>query len=280
MTDLQSNCTTASSGTINTTDKRLTQPDKHCGILYMKVSLGESSTPDNTRIYAIGDVHGHIDLLVKLHQKISDDLDKNPIDQHRIIFLGDYIDRGPDSAGCVEYLIELSAKNEAVICLKGNHEDKLEKFLKDPVAIADSFFTYGGGECAESYGVDMAGYRGDRPETLQKCEELNSNIPAHHIEFYAQLARTVTFGDYMFVHAGVRPGVALDQQSSHDLMWIRSEFIPHQGLYEKVIVHGHTPAFPMEILPNRINVDTQAYDTGVLSCIVLEDKEFRVIDSS
>lgn len=125
----------------------------------------------------------------------------------------------------------------------------------------------------------MAGYHGDESQILQKCEELNNKIPAHHKAFYAQLTKTVTFGDYMFVHAGVRPGVALDQQSSYDLMWIRTEFIPHQGLYEKIIVHGHTPAFPMEILPNRINVDTHAYDTGVLSCIVLEDKEYRVIEA-
>ena len=245
----------------------------------MNVHLGESSTPKNTRLYAIGDVHGHIDLLKKLQQQISDDINKHPIDQHKIVFLGDYIDRGPDSAGCIEYLIDLTAGNEAVICLKGNHEDKLEIFLKDPIATADSFFTYGGAECAESYGVDMAGYRGDEAEILQKREELNSKIPAHHKEFYAQLTGTVTFGDYMFVHAGVRPGVALDRQSSHDLMWIRNEFIPHTGLFEKIIVHGHTPAFPMEILPNRINVDTHAYDTGVLSCIVLEDKEYRVIEA-
>ncbi len=246
----------------------------------MKVRLGESSAPDNTRIYAIGDVHGHVELLQKLRKEILDDLSKSPVDQHKIVFLGDYIDRGPDSAGCVEYLINLAATDEHVICLKGNHEDKLEKFLKDPVAVADSFFTYGGAECAESYGVDMTGYRGDKQEILQKCEALNSKIPVHHRAFYEQLENTVTFGDYMFVHAGVRPDVALDRQSVRDLIWIRSEFIHHRDLYEKIIVHGHTPAYPMEILPNRINVDTHAYYTGVLSCIVLENKDYRVIEVS
>jgi len=245
----------------------------------MKVSFGESSTPDNTRIYAIGDIHGYADLLEKLCQKINADLDKYPIQQHKIIFLGDYIDRGPDSAGCVEYLINLITENENVICLKGNHEDKLEKFLCDPLSTANSFFTYGGVETVESYGVGTAGYRYNDQKTIEICKELNSRIPDHHKEFYAKLVEAATFGDYMFVHAGVRPGVALDQQSSHDLIWIRSEFIIHQELFEKVIIHGHTPAFPMEILPNRINVDTHAYDTGVLSCIVLQDKEYRVIEA-
>ena len=245
----------------------------------MKVSLGESGTPDNTRIYAIGDVHGHVDLLEKLYQKITADLNQSPVPQYKIVFLGDYIDRGPDSAGCVEYLINLTDGNKDVVCLKGNHEDKLEKFLRNPLSTADSFFTYGGVETAESYNVSMAGYRGEKEKTIQICEELNSRIPAHHKEFYAKLVTEVSFGDYLFVHAGVRPGVPLDQQSSHDLMWIRYEFIAHRGYYEKVIVHGHTPAFPMEILPNRINVDTHAYDTGVLSCIVLQDKEHRVIEA-
>lgn len=246
----------------------------------MSVSLGQSTTPSNMRIYAVGDVHGYLDLLQLLHTKISTDLQKHPVDEHRIIFLGDYIDRGPDSAGCVEYLINLLALDKNVICLKGNHEDKLEKFLVDPISVADSFFTYGGADCAASYGVDMAGYRGDDSEKLQKRESLEKSIPVHHREFYKQLLKSVTLGDYLFTHAGVRPGVALDQQTDHDLIWIRSEFVTYQGLFEKVIIHGHTPAYPMEILPNRINVDTHAYHTGVLSCIVLEETNYRLIEAS
>ena len=246
----------------------------------MRISLGQSSTPPDTRIYAIGDVHGYINLLEKLHAIIDNDLAKNPINSYRIIFLGDYIDRGPNSAGCVEYLIHLMAENRNVICLKGNHEDKLEKFLADPIATADSFFTYGGVDCVVSYGVDMDGYRGSKNEILQKCSELNENIPTHHKRFFSELIKTISFGDYMFTHAGVRPGVPLDQQSEHDLIWIRSEFISNRQLYEKVVIHGHTPAYPIEILPNRINVDTHAYYSGVLSCIVLQGTDYRVIESS
>lgn len=246
----------------------------------MTVSLGNSSTPPNMRLYAVGDVHGHLDLLDKLYQSIIDDISQHPVENHHIIFLGDYIDRGPDSAGCVEYLIDLQARDHSVICLKGNHEDKLEKFLPHPLTVADSFFKFGGVECATSYGLNMDGFGGSNEETLQKCAELTENIPPQHKAFYAELIHTVTFGDYMFAHAGVRPGVPLDRQSDHDLMWVRPEFIPHEGLYDKVIVHGHTPAYPMEILPNRINADTHAYHTGVLSCIVLQDKEYRVIEAS
>ncbi len=246
----------------------------------MSIRLNQSSTPDNMRIYAIGDVHGYLNLLETLHQKIDIDLKKHPVNKYRIIFVGDYIDRGPDSAGCVEYLVNLLADNSNVICLKGNHEDKLEQFLIKPADVADSFFTYGGADCATSYGVDMTGYNGTTDEKLQKCAELGEKIPKHHREFYSRLPATVTYGDYLFTHAGVRPGIALDQQSEHDLIWIRYDFISHQSLYDKVIVHGHTPAYPMEILPNRINVDTHAYHTSVLSCIVLEGTDYRVIEST
>ena len=246
----------------------------------MSIRLNQSSTPDNMRIYAIGDVHGYLNLLETLHQKINVDLKKHPVSEYRIIFTGDYIDRGPDSAGCVEYLVNLLADNNNVICLKGNHEDKLEQFLIKPAEVADSFFTYGGVDCATSYGVDMTGYRGTIDEKLQKCAELGEKIPEHHRKFYSHLPATVTYGDYLFTHAGVRPGIALDQQSDHDLIWIRYDFISSQALYDKVIIHGHTPAYPMEILPNRINVDTHAYHTGVLSCIVLEGTDYRVIEST
>lgn len=245
----------------------------------MNVSLGQSSTPDNTRIYAIGDVHGHITLLEGMLEKIKTDLKSNPVELCKIIFLGDYIDRGPDSAGCVEFLINLMSNNPDVLCLKGNHEDKLEEFLTDPVAVADSFFTYGGADCANSYGVDMSNYRGTYDDILKRHKELKAKIPTHHKQFFSRLSMTETFGDYMFVHAGVRPGIALDQQADDVLMWIRYEFIEHVGLYDKVIVHGHTPTYPMDVQPNRINVDTHAYHTNILSCVVLEGTDYRVIEA-
>ena len=177
----------------------------------MSVTLGQSSTPSNTRIYAIGDVHGYIDLLRNLHAEIISDLAKSPVENHKIVFIGDYIDRGPDSAACTEYLSNLIIDNTNVICLKGNHEAKLLSFLTDPISVADSFFTYGGVETATSYGVDMSDYNATVDEKTLKSNELSKSIPAHHKKFYLKLPTTVTFGDYMFAHAGIRPGVALDQ---------------------------------------------------------------------
>jgi len=246
----------------------------------MTISLGQSATPSDIRIYAIGDVHGHLDLLTSMHQLIKADLKTIGLKQHKIVFLGDYIDRGPDSSGCVQYLIELISEVDHVICLKGNHEQKLENFLKKPLDLAGSFFGYGGTECAISYGIDMADFNHTDEQTIGICAMLDKLIPSEHKHFYANLAKSVTFGDYFFSHAGVRPGVSLDKQTDDDLMHIRSEFISHNEPYEKVVVHGHTPAYPMEILPNRINVDTCAYDTGVLSCLVLEGTSYKVIEAN
>lgn len=243
----------------------------------MSSYLGQARAPANTRLYAIGDVHGHLALLKQLWSLIEHDLHTNPIGAYRIIFLGDYIDRGPDSAGCVDFLIAQSKRDQNLICLKGNHEDKLQAFLNDPIAIAHSFFTYGGVDCANSYGLTLSGPPANKAAVLETASALAAAISPQHQAFYAELRHSVAFGDYFFAHAGIRPGVPLNQQNPHDLMWIRQEFIAHTTHYEKVIVHGHTPAYPMELLPNRINVDTHAYDTGVLSCIVLEEDQYRTI---
>lgn len=244
----------------------------------MTIKLDQARAPDSLRIYAIGDVHGHLALLERLWAKIDNELAQHS-DDYRIIFLGDYVDRGPDSAGCVDFLIKLSKHNPNVVCLKGNHEAKLEAFLRDPVRIADSFFGFGGLECTRSYGVDIHTIPTSSEDIHRISIELEKRIPASHHAFFAELPVRIDFGDYLFVHAGVRPGVDLDQQDEQDLITIRGEFISHPGLFDKVIVHGHTPAYPMEILPHRINVDTHAYATGVLSCLVLEGPHFRVLEA-
>lgn len=243
------------------------------------VKLGEAKTPANTRIYAVGDVHGYLDLLVNAHHQIKDDLVENPIENYKIIFLGDYIDRGPNSKGCIDYLIKLMSDDPCVTCLKGNHEDKLIQFLEDPLKRARSFLTYGGAECALSYGVQPVSLSASATEIINFRDELSNAIPKSHIDFIDQLLIYQIEGDYMCVHAGLRPGTPIDQQIDNDLMTIRSEFIPHNGLYEKVIVHGHTPHYPIEIKPNRMNADTCAYETGVLTCIVLEGDKYRILNT-
>lgn len=241
--------------------------------------LGEAKTPEKTRIYAIGDTHGYLDLVINIHSQIRDDLAANPIEKYKIIFLGDYIDRGPDSKGCIDFLIKLMSGDPNVTCLKGNHEDKLIQFLNDPLKMARSFLTYGGVECALSYGVQSASLSAASTEMINFRDELSAAIPQNHIDFIDELLISQIEGDYMCVHAGLRPGTPIDQQIDNDLMTIRSEFIPHTGLYEKVIVHGHTPHYPIEIEPNRMNADTCAYETGVLTCIVLEDDRYRILNT-
>lgn len=189
------------------------------------------------------------------------------------------IDRGPDSAGCVQFLIDLLAHDDHVICLKGNHEAKLEQFLLHPLKLAPSFFTYGGVQCVQSYGVDISAAPTPDNAIITVHNQLFELIPPSHTSFYSNLLLSFTVGDYFFVHAGVRPGVPMAEQSDADFMHIRSEFISNKALYENVIIHSHTSAYPIVILPNRINVDTCAYDTGVLSCVVLEDRTYRVIEA-
>lgn len=241
------------------------------------IALGEAKTPDNTRIYAIGDVHGYLDLLFKIHDLISDDLAQYPVKHHKIIHLGDYIDRGPNSKGCIQYLINLMASNENVSCLKGNHEEKLIRFLDDPIATAYSFLTYGGAECALSYGVQPPHQEVSDSEILAFRDTLLQSVPRSHIEFIGELLFSQTEGDYFFAHAGVRPGVSLDAQTHQDLMGIRKDFISYHGLFEKVIVHGHTPHHPIEIKQNRINADTMAYATQELTAVVLEGNQYRIL---
>jgi len=141
------------------------------------------------------------------------------------VFLGDYIDRGPDSAGCVQFLLDVTAEDDQIICLKGNHEDKLERFLAAPLDVAASFFGYGGVECAMSYGVNMSGYNSTDEHAKDVCNQLKKNIPLEHRQFYSSLAKSATLGDYFFAHAGIRPNVAFTEQSDQDLMCIRSEYL-------------------------------------------------------
>ena len=205
------------------------------------ISLDDARTPDDMRIYAIGDSHGCLDELKALDQMISDDLLARPVERHKIIFLGDYVDRGPASAGCLQYLLERRASDSNVVCLKGNHEDKMVEFLANPIKLVDSFLTYGGDALAASYGVNAPSLPVSDDVMQKFCTSLQAAVPAHHLDFIDSLLSHVILGDYMFVHAGIRPNVPLDEQTAHDMMWVRREFIPHTELHEKVIVHGHTP---------------------------------------
>jgi serine/threonine protein phosphatase 1 len=230
--------------------------------------------PEGMRIYAIGDVHGRLDLLSQLIRRIDDHRARNPIGTAVEIFLGDYVDRGPSSCQVIEFLIDRVATHSA-ICLRGNHEELLLQFLQNS-SIYKTWFDLGGAATLLSYGV-VPGRQllGADLESLRTA--FRAAMPATHLEFLNSLPYSHTFGEYFFVHAGVRPGIAIARQAPHDMMWIREVFLSSKADFGKVIVHGHTPVMEPEILANRINIDTGAYATGKLTCLVVDGQGAQIL---
>jgi serine/threonine protein phosphatase 1 len=231
-------------------------------------------TPEGVRVYAVGDVHGRLDLLDPLLAKIDADLADHDPQMSVHVFLGDYIDRGQASAQVVERLIRRS-ETVPTICLKGNHEVLLLEFLENPEVLT-SWSRNGGLTTLLSYGVDPL-IQTDKDMRALLAEKLARAVPAHHLEFLSNLPLTFSCGDFLFVHAGLRPGIPLGRQREEDLLWIREAFLCHEAPFEKIVVHGHTPVMEPQILPNRINIDTGAYATGRLTCLRLEGEDIGLL---
>ncbi|MGE3642815.1 MAG: metallophosphoesterase family protein [Beijerinckiaceae bacterium] len=235
------------------------------------------AVPKGKRIYAIGDIHGELQLLEDLIAQISADLLADPVLHAQFIFLGDYIDRGPQSSDVLAFMAEMNGESE-VVCLRGNHEQILLNFLDDP-SVLDGWRLHGGLETLQSYGVqtDQAkaghGYVEARDALLRR-------LPQSHIDFLESTRYSFTVGDYFFCHAGIDPQAPLSKQKPQDLMWIRQQFFAQQSRFEKMIVHGHTRVRAPDIRPNRINIDTGAYDTGILTCLVLEGQKMRFLSTA
>ena len=234
--------------------------------------LGQARTPPDTRLYVIGDVHGMDDLLASAHAAIAADLAARPAPDHRIIHLGDYVDRGPASASVVDRLARLSLHDSHVICLRGNHDDMLLAFLADPGRIGPDFLANGGGETLRSYGVTGPEY-----DPADLARRLAAAMPARHSDFLRGLAHSARFGDFFFCHAGVRPGVELDRQTQEDLTWIREPFLSDRRDFGAVVVHGHTPVREPEVRPNRINLDTGAVFGRRLTTLALDGAAHRFL---
>jgi len=231
------------------------------------------SIPAGLRLYVVGDIHGRLDLLTELERRIDCDLETAPADV-LTIFLGDYVDRGRNSAGVLARLV---AKDFCTpICpLRGNHEEVFLKFL-DNASVLDSWRRFGGLETLHSYGVDVTeAMRGTGYEKAH--EALIKVLPTSHHEFLESTCPSFDVGDYFFCHAGVRPGVDLELQASEDLLWIKSEFNNFGGTFGKIIVHGHTTVSQPEIKTNRINIDTGAYASSILTALVLEGENRRFL---
>jgi serine/threonine protein phosphatase 1 len=229
---------------------------------------------DGQIVYAIGDIHGRYDLLKALLAVISDDQARAAAAvRKRLVFCGDYIDRGPASSWVVEALKWIRASSRFDACmLMGNHEQALLQFI-DGSGDPREWLQFGGGETLVSYGVQPPD-GGDPADCARARAELLQAMPASHLDFLTGLELKAVVGDYAFVHAGVRPGVALDQQDSADLLWIRKPFLEAEGPFEKIIVHGHSWVSDRpQRLAHRIGIDTGAYTTGVLTAVRLDDDD-------
>ena len=231
-------------------------------------------TPDGVRIYAIGDVHGRADLLAQLLAGIDDDIAAYPAPRVIEILVGDYIDRGPQSREVLDILVARSQQRQ-MVCLKGNHETYLPDFLRNPATLGE-WRCFGGLETLLSYGV-MPSINPDKQEQRGLAAAFDRALPDNHRRFLASLRSSFVCGDYFFVHAGVRPGIPLSHQHEQDLLWIREDFLLHAESFGKIVVHGHTAVAEPDMRPNRINIDTGAYATGKLTCLVLEGEDMTFI---
>jgi serine/threonine protein phosphatase 1 len=236
--------------------------------------MADVQVPGETmRVYAIGDIHGRLDLLDRAIAAIERD-----IEQHGpaalTVTLGDYIDRGPASSGVIARLAA-DPFPTPYVALKGNHEAILEQFLTNPQA-GLHWRKFGGLETLHSYGVPVGELMAGK-NFEEAAQRLRAALPDEHMSFLQALRTSTSHGKYFLCHAGVRPGVALDRQSEADLLWIRDEFLNSTMDFGKIVVHGHTPGEAPDVRPNRINIDTGAFATGLLTCVALEEDGHRFL---
>jgi serine/threonine protein phosphatase 1 len=228
------------------------------------------SGPPGKRLYAVGDVHGRLDLALELLELIARDAwgrDREIL----LVFLGDLIDRGPNSRGVLELARGQPLSGARTLCLKGNHEEMFARGLGGEASVLPQWLDYGGYECAQSYGVEVGALFGRSPEELEAT--LLQAVPASHIRFAQDLPDSIRFGDYVLAHAGVRPGVKLEDQTPRDLRWIREGFLESEADFGFRVVHGHSISLQVEERANRICVDTGAYMSGVLTACWIDGAE-------
>jgi serine/threonine protein phosphatase 1 len=242
-----------------------------------RASREPPNLPPGLRVYAVGDIHGRYDLLEAIAAEIGRDLTAAPPQRSVEIFLGDYIDRGPQSRDVLEWMVSSPLLADERICLLGNHEDMLLQ------VIADSEATW---QWLQNGGLaTLLSYDAISPDALAELTVAEARaaflaaFPTAHRAFVEGLPRLKRIGGYVFVHAGLRPGRAIEDQDPDDLVWIRDAFLFSRADFGACVVHGHTPADRPEVLPNRINLDTGAFFTGRLTCLVLEGDTRRFLQT-
>ncbi len=238
------------------------------------IDFDAAAAPPGMRLFAIGDIHGRADLLEIMLERIDADLAADAPDDWRIVLLGDYVDRGPDSARVLDIIAARVAQDHRHVALMGNHDQRLATFLTD-IADWPNFEEFGGRPTALSYGVDFGS--GSGADLVRGHLALGQAMPEAHRRLLDSLSLFVAFGDFFFCHAGIRPGIPLDAQSADDLIWIRKPFHDARELHPKLIVHGHTPVRAVEIHPNRVNLDTMAFKSGKLSALRVEGRGKQIV---
>jgi calcineurin-like phosphoesterase family protein len=229
------------------------------------------AVPAGQRVYSIGDIHGRFDLLRDLLARIERHQADLPEAQTFLVFLGDLIDRGPDSRTVVEFLSTFRPRWAVPIFLQGNHEEGFLRSLDGEEEAMRGWLEFGGAECAESYGV--APVRQATLNTALFAQELNAAVPRAHLDFLRSFYDSFKVGDYLFVHAGIRPGIPVADQDPHDLRWIRRDFLDSNLRHEAVVVHGHSIVDEPSDCDNRIAIDTGAYRSGCLTAFYAEGTE-------
>ncbi len=229
-----------------------------------------------TRVYAIGDIHGRLDLLAEIETAIAADIAATAPERPLICYLGDYIDRGPHSAQVIDYLCEAGADCVERAFLIGNHEDRMIAFLGDPAANGPAWMKFGGREALESYGVAVSDAVPDEAWPGLR-DALSAVLPESHRSFLADLLIGLRWRDFLFVHAGLSPESPASEQTRHDLMWIREPFLSSECDWGFRVVHGHVIVDDPVFRANRIGIDTGAYRSGRLTCLVLDDAGERLL---
>ncbi len=249
--------------------KSVVNPARKAGNRRRRLNM---SLADYDSVYAIGDVHGRFDLLKDVEEKIADLTARKG--RGLVVYLGDYVDRGPDSRAVLDRLTSPPDGNFERVCLCGNHDDVMAKFCASPLQNLN-WLQFGGGETLRSYGIDISRYKLDAADEPKLIDDLAAAIPQKHLDFLANAPVALEMGKLLFVHAGIAPGVPMEGQRDRDLMWIRQPFIAEGPKLDITVVHGHTPFDEVDMGPNRVGIDTGAYATGKLSVIYFRNGQLR-----
>ncbi len=245
---------------------------------YLDVLALPMEARDVSRVYAVGDIHGRFDLLQRMDSLIQADLRACPTGSSLVCFLGDYIDRGPDSARVVEWLTREPVRGQLRVCLRGNHEQRLLDFLEEPAYFGPTWVRFGGREALQSYGVSVPSHP-TRENWNQLGRALDQALPDAHRRFLEKLPLALRWDRFLFVHAGLNPECPLEAQPVEDLLWIREPFLDSERDWGFVVVHGHHVVERPEFRPNRIGVDTGAFASDRLTSVVIEDARLRLLQT-